>query len=409
MSTIEVMPARLTREETEDLSRAVACLEGTSFAQRLTDAIGRPLGMVSRTLPESARRAIAHASETALRGALKLALRTIDLNASAKAGARAHKLAAAFSGALGGAFGLAALPVELPISTTILLRSIAEIAREEGEDLNAPNAALACVEVLALGGRQDEEAAFESGYFAVRAALARSVSDSARFVAEQGLERAIGAGRGAAHLANRRALRRRGQRKARRAGGPDPRRDRRRDGQRRLRRPFPDPRPRPFHRAAPGARAWGQPGRVRIPAAARRAGARGLGLATRRVLKASVHEIREEWICADERKFACSRHASSRPGRSGLRARTSLRSGGKRGRARRSEAAGQAARRAADALRARDERRPRVRAQLPRVAFGRGQDRNPARRGPSPRRSIGSTAAGCRSSFILRAARSPTR
>ena len=187
MSTIEVMPARLTREETEDLSRAVACLEGTSFAQRLTDAIGRPLGMVSRTLPESARRAIAHASETALRGALKLALRTIDLNASAKAGARAHKLAAAFSGALGGAFGLAALPVELPISTTILLRSIAEIAREEGEDLNAPNAALACVEVLALGGRQDEEAAFESGYFAVRAALAKSVSDSARFVAEQGL------------------------------------------------------------------------------------------------------------------------------------------------------------------------------------------------------------------------------
>jgi hypothetical protein len=187
MSTIEVMPARLTREETEDLTRAVDCLEGTSFAQRLTDAIGRPLGMVSRTLPESARRAIAHASETALRGALKLALRTINLNASAKAGARAHKLAAAFSGALGGAFGLAALPVELPISTTILLRSIAEIAREEGEDLNAPNAALACVEVLALGGRQDEETAFESGYFAVRAALARSVSDSARFVAEQGL------------------------------------------------------------------------------------------------------------------------------------------------------------------------------------------------------------------------------
>jgi hypothetical protein len=187
MSTIEVMPARLTRQEIEDLSRAVACLEGTSLAQRLTDAIGRPLGLVSRTLPESARRAIAHTSETALRGALKLALRTIDLNAAAKAGARAHKVAAAFSGALGGAFGLAALPFELPISTTILLRSIAEIAREEGEDLSAPNAALACLEVLALGGSQDGQAAFESGYFAVRAALARSVSDSARFVAEQGL------------------------------------------------------------------------------------------------------------------------------------------------------------------------------------------------------------------------------
>jgi hypothetical protein len=187
MSTIEVMPSRLTHEETEDLRRAVACLEGTSFAQRLADAIGRPVGVLSRTVPESARRAVALASEAALSAALRLALRTLDLTQPAKAGNRAHKVAAALSGALGGAFGLAALPVELPISTTILLRSIAEIAREEGEDLNAPNAALACVEVFALGGNEHEETAFESGYFALRAALAKSVSDSARFVAARGL------------------------------------------------------------------------------------------------------------------------------------------------------------------------------------------------------------------------------
>jgi len=187
MSTIEVMPGRLTQEETEDLRRAIACLEGTNFARRLTDAIGRPIGALGGSLPLSARRMVAHASETALRGALKLALRTIDFRRSAKPANRAHALAAAASGAVGGAFGLAALPVELPLSTTILLRSIAEIAREEGEDLSAPNAALACIEVFALGGKEEEEAAFESGYFAVRAALAKSVSDSARFVATEGV------------------------------------------------------------------------------------------------------------------------------------------------------------------------------------------------------------------------------
>ena len=137
-------------------------------------------------MPQSARRVIAHVSETALRGALKLALRTLDPNASAKPANRAHRLAAAASGAVGGALGLAALPLELPISTTILLRSIAEIAREEGEDLTAPEAALACVEVFALGGHGGETA-FESGYFTVRAALAKSVSDSARFVASEGV------------------------------------------------------------------------------------------------------------------------------------------------------------------------------------------------------------------------------
>ena len=187
MATIEYMPARLAPKETEELRQAVACLEGMSFAQRLTDAVGRPVGMLNRAMPSSARRVIAHVSETALRSALKLALRTLDLSASAKPANRAHKLAAAASGAVGGALGLAALPIELPISTTILLRSIAEIAREEGEDLSVPEAAFACVEVFGLGGRRDGEAAFESGYFAVRAALAKSVTDSARFVAAQGV------------------------------------------------------------------------------------------------------------------------------------------------------------------------------------------------------------------------------
>ena len=187
MSTIEVMPERLTREETEDLKRAVACLEGSSFAQRLTDAIGRPIGALTRNAPAAARQVAARATEAALGAALTLALRTIDRNRTARPAGRAHALAAAASGAVGGAFGLAALPLELPLSTTILMRSIAEIAREEGEDLGGPLGALACVEVFALGGKEEEEAAFESGYFAVRAALAKSVSESARFVASQGL------------------------------------------------------------------------------------------------------------------------------------------------------------------------------------------------------------------------------
>src|ERR1700760_230989 len=143
MANIELMPARLTPTETDDLGGAVACLEGASFAQRLTDAVGRPVGMLSRTMPQPARRVIAHVSESALRGALKLALRTLDLKAPPKSANRAHRLAAAASGAVGGALGLAALPLELPISTTILLRSIAEIAREEGEDLTTPEAAFA--------------------------------------------------------------------------------------------------------------------------------------------------------------------------------------------------------------------------------------------------------------------------
>jgi hypothetical protein len=153
----------------------------------VTNLLGRRVEALGRALPSPARRRIARAAENALKIALRLALRTIDRTSPAKAAKGAHKAAAAASGALGGAFGLASMAIELPISTTILLRSIAEIAREEGEDLARPEAALACIAVFALGGETAGEAAIESGYFAVRGALAKSVGESARFIAQRGL------------------------------------------------------------------------------------------------------------------------------------------------------------------------------------------------------------------------------
>jgi hypothetical protein len=67
-----------------------------------------------------------------------------------------HKALAATSGAVGGSFGLAALPIELPISTVIMLRSIGDIARADGEDLRDPDTALNCLQVFALGGLKGE-------------------------------------------------------------------------------------------------------------------------------------------------------------------------------------------------------------------------------------------------------------
>jgi hypothetical protein len=181
------MPPYLTSEELGELRFAARRLDGDSFAKRVTRLLERRVEALGRALPASARRRIARAAESALKIALRLALRTIDENKPAKAAKRAHKAAAAASGALGGAFGLASAAIELPISTTILLRSIAAIAREEGEDLSRPEAALACLEVFGLGGESAGEAAVEGGYFAVRGALAKSVSESARFLAQRGL------------------------------------------------------------------------------------------------------------------------------------------------------------------------------------------------------------------------------
>jgi hypothetical protein len=68
-----------------------------------------------------------------------------------------------------------------------MLRSIADIARSEGEDLSDPETALSCIEVFALGGRTQSDDASESGYFALRGLLAKSVTEAARYLAHRGV------------------------------------------------------------------------------------------------------------------------------------------------------------------------------------------------------------------------------
>jgi hypothetical protein len=124
-----------------------------------------------------------------LEQALNVALLTVDDTGTRASSNRIHKLAAAVVGAAGGLFGLPALAVELPVSTTVILRSIADIARSEGESLQSPEAKLACLEVFALGGSSPGDDATTTGYLTIRASLAKAVSEAARHVGQKGIAR----------------------------------------------------------------------------------------------------------------------------------------------------------------------------------------------------------------------------
>lgn len=176
----------MSDDDREALRKAVQVLEGSSYVGRLSRLAGRPLEILGQALPQAASEIVSSATQSALKRALHYALKTIPKD-SAKPEKGIHRALAAMSGAMGGALGLSAVMVELPISTTIMLRAIARIAQSEGEDLSDPETALACIEVFALGGRSGSEHLHESGYFAVRAALARSVTGAIRQVAGRGV------------------------------------------------------------------------------------------------------------------------------------------------------------------------------------------------------------------------------
>jgi hypothetical protein len=113
---------RMTEEDLNALRAAAATLEHPSLAARLGNIAGKPIELLGRALPEAASKAVAAATTKALEAALVVALRTMEKEPKA-ASRLLHKALAAASGAVGGGFGLAALPVELPISTIIMLRS----------------------------------------------------------------------------------------------------------------------------------------------------------------------------------------------------------------------------------------------------------------------------------------------
>jgi hypothetical protein len=182
----------LSKTELAELKRAKALLENPSLAARLSATLGSPLERGMSMLPARFQSTVQKASEAAMMKALDVAVKSIGVENRRKAGVsqdRVHKLAAATSGAVGGAFGLLALSVELPISTTIMLRSVADIAKSEGENIQHIETRLACLTVFAMGGRAASDDAAESGYFAARLAMSGAVSEATKFLAEKGMSK----------------------------------------------------------------------------------------------------------------------------------------------------------------------------------------------------------------------------
>jgi len=176
----------MSPEDLTDLKYAKSLLENPGLAARIINLIGAPIEKGFELLPEKWSTVVNKAARVSLKKALTVVVTTLGTSGGRSSDIM-HKIFVSVSGAGGGAFGLPALALELPISTTIMLRSIADIARSEGEDLNDPHVKIECIQVFALGGSSKNDDASETGYFAVRTALARTVSDAAQHIASKGL------------------------------------------------------------------------------------------------------------------------------------------------------------------------------------------------------------------------------
>lgn len=166
----------LTEADHLALQEAFRRLENPSFAVRLSSRIGRPIEKFFGSLPDGWQNRLNRAVRGSLEKTLNVSIRSLGQGKPGRNPARYHRYAGMLSGAAGGLFGLPAVLAELPVTTAIILRAVAEIARSEGENLDDPATRLACMEVFALGGRSHEVDAAETGYYGVRLALGLHLS-----------------------------------------------------------------------------------------------------------------------------------------------------------------------------------------------------------------------------------------
>lgn len=159
--------------------------KGRGTLVRLADLMGGAVGQAARmgfqslSLAPGLQEKVQSVAENALQRAFRVAI--IGMGREQGAAPRvpsqmrenAVQAAVAVSGAMGGFGGFMSMAPDIGFTTLAIMREIAAIAQENGEDLSQEDAQRACLEVFALRSftTHREERENEMGFFAARAMM----------------------------------------------------------------------------------------------------------------------------------------------------------------------------------------------------------------------------------------------
>ena len=118
----------IAKGELDDLKYAKILLENPSLAARISNLLGTPIEKGFEHLPAKWKGVVQRATEKSLEKSLDFAIQTMNDRKRPASSDKTHKILVLATGAGGGSF-------RLPVTTTIMLRSIADIARSEGEKI----------------------------------------------------------------------------------------------------------------------------------------------------------------------------------------------------------------------------------------------------------------------------------
>lgn len=177
----------MTKEDYNLLSTAKSKLENVGLIMQGLNFVGNQLEKGMQLIPEKqlnwisgkVNKVLMTIIETNLKTMSKGKIKTSPSNKTYKAVVSASGFGFGFLGA----FGFAA---DLMLSTKFMMRSIMDIARSKGEDINEIETQLSCLQVFALGGNTKDDDGLETSYYGTRMALSSAIKMASVYVAENG-------------------------------------------------------------------------------------------------------------------------------------------------------------------------------------------------------------------------------
>ncbi|WP_096513025.1 EcsC family protein [Pseudomonas izuensis] len=125
----------LAPEDRRSLQHAKNLLANPGLVAQLTSMLGTPIEATIKRLPKGANKRVNSTLETALLRCARTAARTMDDSIGERSWNKTYMGSVVVTGAAAGFLGPWTMLVEIPITTTIIFRSIADVARSEGESI----------------------------------------------------------------------------------------------------------------------------------------------------------------------------------------------------------------------------------------------------------------------------------
>lgn len=182
-------------EDVRQLQIAQDSIQDIGFIMKAMNKVGASVETGIQFLPQKQQEWLQTHIHDILLKILKTNLRTMDRKGDFKEpSSTTYKLLVSATGAGSGFFG-AGTPIgatvfvtELLVSTKFMMRSIMDIARSEGEDINDVDTQLACLEVFALGGSAKDDDNLDTGYYATRVAMGTALKGAGAYISKYGLQ-----------------------------------------------------------------------------------------------------------------------------------------------------------------------------------------------------------------------------